>query len=68
MHLEPEAKLDIGIILANSGSVTSATDITDGLLSELGEMMDACEDDIGIVLNQEDLPIPKVVFDIANIS
>ncbi|MGB7969437.1 MAG: thiamine-phosphate kinase [Methanobacterium sp.] len=66
--LEPEAKLDTGVILANSGSVTSATDITDGLLSELGEMMDACKDDIGIVLNQEDLPIPKVVFDIAHIS
>ena len=48
--------------------MTSATDITDGLLSELGEMMDACKDDIGIVLNQEDLPIPKVVFDIAHIS
>ena len=66
--LEPEAKLDVGIILANSGAVTSATDITDGLLSELGEMMNACEDSIGIVLNQEDLPIPKTVFDIANTS
>jgi thiamine-monophosphate kinase len=66
--LQPEAKLDIGIILANSGSVTSATDITDGLLSELGEMINACEEGIGIVLNQEDLPIPKSVFDIANIS
>jgi len=64
--LEPEAKLDIGIILANSGSVTSATDITDGLLSELGEMMNACDKSIGVVLNQEYLPIPKVVFDIAN--
>ena len=66
--LEPEAKLDTGVILANSGSVTSATDITDGLLSELGEMIDACEDNIGIILNQEDLPIPEVVFEIANTS
>lgn len=66
--LEPEAKLDMGIILANSDSVTSATDITDGLLSELGEMIDTCENSVGMVINQEHLPIPKVVFDIANIS
>ena len=66
--LEPEAKLDTGIILANSGSVTSATDITDGLFSELGEMVDACKNDIGMIINQEDLPIPKEVFEIANIS
>ncbi len=66
--LEPEAKLDMGIILANSDSVTSATDITDGLLSELDEMIDACENSVGMVINQEYLPIPKVVFDIANIS
>jgi thiamine-monophosphate kinase len=66
--LEPEAKLDMGIILANSDSVTSATDITDGLLSELDEMIDACENSVGMVINQEYLPIPNVVFDIANIS
>jgi len=66
--LEPEAKLDMGIILANSGSVTSASDITDGLLSELGEMIDACENRIGMVLNQEDIPIPKAVFEIADTS
>jgi thiamine-monophosphate kinase len=66
--LEPEAKLDMGIILADSDSVTSATDITDGLLSELGEMIDASQNGIGIVLNQEDLPIPEAVFEIANTS
>ncbi len=60
--LEPEAKLDMGVILANSNSVTSATDITDGLLSELGEMIDACENSIGIVLNQEDLPYTQSCF------
>ena len=31
-------------------------------------MMNACEDGIGIVLNQDDLPIQKAVFDIASIS
>jgi thiamine-monophosphate kinase len=55
--LQPEAKLDIGIILANSGSVTSATDITDGLLSELGEMINACEEGIGIANISEDDPL-----------
>ncbi len=66
--LEPEAKLGPGIILANSGSVTSATDITDGLLSELGEMIDASENSIGMVINQEDLPIPHAVYEVADKS
>ncbi len=66
--LEPEAKLDRGVILANSGSITSATDITDGLLSELGEMIDASEKNVGMVINQEDLPIPHAVFEVANTS
>jgi thiamine-monophosphate kinase len=66
--LEPEAKLDQGVILSNSGSVTSATDITDGVLSELGDMIDASENCIGMVLNQDYLPIPEAVFELANLS
>ncbi len=65
--LEPEARLDLGIILSNSGSVTSATDITDGILSELGEMIDACGNRVGMVINQEYLPIPPAVFEVADI-
>lgn len=64
--LEPEAKLKTGILLAESGAVTSATDITDGLLSELGEMVEANDHCIGVVIDQEHLPIPPEVFEIAN--
>ena len=66
--LKPEARLKQGILLANSGSVTSATDITDGLLSELGEMIDANENNIGMIINQEAIPIPSEVFSVANIT
>jgi thiamine-monophosphate kinase len=66
--LEPEAKLDTGMMIAKSGLVSSATDITDGLLSELGEMIDANDKNIGMIINQEDLPIPPEVFEVANIS
>ena len=66
--LEPEARLEEGILLGKSGSVTSATDITDGLLSEIGEMVDASEGAVGMVINQKDLPIPKEVFEVADIT
>ena len=66
--LEPEARLDEGILFANSCSVTSTTDITDGLFSELGEIIDANEEGIGIIINQKDLPIPKEVHEVANIT
>ena len=66
--LEPEAKMKEGIILSKSNSISSATDITDGLLSELGELIDANENEIGFMISMKDLPIPKEVFDIANIT
>ncbi len=66
--LEPEARLEQGILLAKSGSVTSATDITDGLLSEIGEIIYASKNSVGIIINQDDLPIPREVFEVANIT
>jgi thiamine-monophosphate kinase len=66
--LKPEAKLKDGIFLAKSGSVTSATDITDGLLIEIGEMIEANDNSIGIVIEQELIPIPEEVIEIANIT
>lgn len=66
--LEPEARLEQGILLGKSGSVTSATDITDGLLSEIGEMVEACEDAVGMIIIQDDLPIPREVFEVAAIT
>jgi thiamine-monophosphate kinase len=66
--LKPEAKLNKGILLAKSGSVSSATDITDGLLSEINEMIDANENKIGMVIEQELIPIPEEVMEIADLS
>ena len=66
--LEPEAKLNEGKLLSSSGYVSSATDITDGILSELGEIIDSNHGKVGIVLNQDDLPIPAEVFKIAEIT
>ena len=66
--LEPEAKLKEGKILSDSRQVSSATDITDGLLSELGEIQDANESTIGITIHENWLPIPLEVFEIAKIT
>lgn len=66
--LEPEAKLKEGIILSKNGNVSSATDISDGLLSELGEIIDANESTIGITVHENWFPIPSEVFEIAEIT
>lgn len=66
--LEPEAKLKEGILLAKSNSISSATDITDGLFSELGELIYANKNRIGFIISMKDIPIPQEVFDIANIT
>ena len=66
--LEPEARLKEGKILSNNGHVSSATDISDGLLSELGEIIDANESTIGITVHENWIPIPSEVFEIAEIT
>lgn len=63
--LNPEAKVKLGILLAETGSVTSATDITDGLASEIGEIVDASSCGIGITLFEDLLPIPDSVLEIS---
>lgn len=65
--LEGEAQLEKGLSLAESGVVTSATDITDGLLSEIGELIDASADKVGVTLYENLIPIPAVVFEVANL-
>lgn len=62
--LEPEAQLEKGLKLARSGVVTSATDITDGLLSEIGELVDHSSSKIGITFYEELLPIPPEVHEV----
>lgn len=63
--LRPVARIEDGIILAESGLVSSATDITDGLVSELGELMDASG--TGMRIYEESLPIGEEVPEIASI-
>lgn len=63
--LEPEAQLENGLKLARSGAVTSATDITDGLLSEIGELVDSSGSKIGITFYEELLPIPLEVHEVS---
>lgn len=65
--LQPEARLKEGILLGKTGVVTSATDITDGLLSEIGEIIDASPENIGITFYEEQVPIPHEVHEIGNI-
>ncbi len=63
--LEPDAQLNKGILLSKTGFVTSATDITDGLLSELGELIQANQNNVGMIINEDEIPIPKEIFEIA---
>jgi thiamine-monophosphate kinase len=63
--LEPEAQLEEGLLLAKSGAITSATDITDGLLSEIGEIVDAGDKNIGITIYEELIPIPPEIYQVS---
>lgn len=63
--LEPKARLELGIRIADTGAVSSATDITDGLLSEIGEMIEANEGKVGFRIHEEMIPIPPEVYIIA---
>lgn len=65
--VEPEARLEKGVLLRETGAVTSATDITDGLISEIGEIIDASEGKVGITIYEDMIPIPPEVREIAEI-
>jgi thiamine-monophosphate kinase len=62
--LEPHARIEEGVLLGKTGFISSATDITDGLLSELGELMDA-NHGIGMKLQQSQIPIDPELFRLA---
>jgi len=64
--LNPKARVNEGILLAKSGLITSATDITDGLVSEIDELITANNYRIGMTLNEEILPIPEEILEVAN--
>lgn len=63
--LNPEARSEEGFLLAKSGFVTSATDITDGLASEIGELINASSKNIGITIYEECIPINDAVLEVA---
>jgi thiamine-monophosphate kinase len=63
--LNPEAKTEEGVLLAKSGFITSATDITDGLASEIGELVNYSSKGIGITIYEEMIPIAGPVLEIA---
>ncbi|MCC7563317.1 MAG: thiamine-phosphate kinase [Methanobacterium sp.] len=65
--LEPHARLNEGLILGRKGVVTSATDITDGLASELDELMQSSPHKVGITLFETMIPLIPEVEEIASV-
>ncbi len=63
--LKPVARLKEAFIIAKSHLVNAATDITDGLVIELNEIISASPENIGIRLYKEKLPIPLEVEKVA---
>lgn len=58
-HLEPRARVDAGRILAKTGKVTAADDISDGLAGELHEICRASG--VGCRIREEAVPVdPRV--------
>lgn len=66
--LKPEAKSKEGVLLAKSGFVTSCTDITDGLASEIGELVNCSSKGIGITIYEKMIPLDSTVLEIAEKS
>lgn len=63
--LNPDAKSKEGVLLAKNGFVTSCTDITDGLASEIGELVNSSTQGIGITIYEEMIPLDSTVLEIA---
>jgi thiamine-monophosphate kinase len=63
--LQPRARLNTGFLLAGTGAVTAATDITDGLASEIGELVDASDGKVGIIIYEDKIPITTEVKKVA---
>jgi thiamine-monophosphate kinase len=65
--LKPNARVKEGIILSK-GKVTSCTDITDGVVSEMGEIISASDQSIGILFYEDKIPINPIVKVVAKMS
>ncbi len=64
--LKPHARLKEGVFLAKTGFVTSATDITDGLASEVDELLEASEKGVGITLYEKMIPFNPETNEVAS--
>lgn len=61
IHLHPEPHLNEGRFLATAGSVTAAIDVSDGLCSDLGHILDQSQ--VGAKLYSGDIPISAELDD-----
>lgn len=70
--LKPIARLKEGKIASNSEFVSACTDITDGLVLELYDLLDSNTEfsplkDLGFKIYEDKLPIPKSVYNMAEL-
>jgi len=56
-HLEPEARVDHGLFLAQSDAVTAAIDLSDGVVQDLGHVCETSK--LGGLIDVKKLPISR---------
>jgi len=66
--LQPKARVEEGILISESESATSTTDITDGLVSEMGEILSATDQELGIRFYENKIPTSPILDEVARIS
>ncbi len=65
-HLRPEPRLAAGNLLAGSGCVTAATDLSDGLATDLGHICEASG--VGCIVQVSALPVAPAVVALARVA
>lgn len=65
--LDPRARIKEGIIASESNLVTACTDITDGLVSELYEMLEP-GNNVGIRIYEDKIPFSPLVEEVSKIT
>ena len=54
-HFEPSARIDLGVALAKAGIPTAMIDVSDGLLADLGHILEASQ--VGACIEVDRLPL-----------